>query len=149
MDLALSNGAVEQLPDDRDLYYTEEAQFSLVCMVKMAFFESLPLLACVGLGMIGVVLIRWCYKRQVQKGMEIRNIAALVLVELQARKDTHRDDCGVVVEHLRDSILQGHSMKEKISIWKNVQSLVQSDSRVLEYACFKHGAQVTCWEWSG
>lgn len=82
----------------------------------------------------------------------MNTIVAMVLADLQAKKEsanTNGDsDAGIVVDHLRDKLLHGRSERAKRDIWSRVQNVVQADSRVVEYASFKHGAQVTNWEWA-
>ena len=84
----------------------------------------------------------------------MNNLVAMVLAELQEKKASAAvdggggGDGGIVVDHLRDSLLHGHGDRGKRALWSRVQAVVQADSRVTEYASFKAGQQVANWEWA-
>lgn len=121
-------------------------------MAKLALYEQLPLLTLLATGVILGVTIRYWRAYSARRTEEVHNIAAKVLAELQDKKKASAisgsTDSGIVVDHLRDKLLRDYSARAKKNVWPRVQAVVQADSRVVEYASFKHGAQVTNWEWS-
>eukprot|EP00026_Physarum_polycephalum_P000744 Phypoly_transcript_00745.p1 GENE.Phypoly_transcript_00745~~Phypoly_transcript_00745.p1 ORF type:complete len:660 (+),score=105.84 Phypoly_transcript_00745:1885-3864(+) len=136
------------LKAEDDRFSSSKVTLSLPCMAKLALYEQLLLLMLLTLGGILAFGIRYWRSSAVRRTKEVNMIAAMVLDELQSKKSRGSSDGGIVVDHLRDKLLHGSSERAKQSIWTRVQAVVQADSRVVEYASFKHGAQVTNWEWA-
>lgn len=128
--------------------HSKTVSLSLLCMAKLAFYGQLPYLAfIISIIILGFLVRYWSIQKQ-RESVEVSNIAATVLLDLQTRKENaNGGDAGVVVEHLRDTHLQGMREKRKAALWARVQAVVQADSRVTEYASWRNGAQVTSWEW--
>jgi hypothetical protein len=150
--------------EDGDKFSTNKALLSFSCMAKLALYDYLPYLVAMVAG-VGVVFVgRLWYRKKAAMAHEVQTLASMVFMELQAKKGLHHHpdnrggegeveggsgsiNAGIVVDHLRDKLLQGYKEKSKSAMWRRVQALVQADSRVSEYASWKNGAQVNCWEW--
>lgn len=130
-----------------DRYSTNKVLLSLPCMAKLVLIGHLPHLTAVLVGIGAVLATRFWFRRKARISLEVQNLASMVLLELQLKRESSPSDTGIVVDHLRDKLLQGLKDKDKAAIWRRVQAVVQADSRVGEYASWRNGVQVTSWEW--
>jgi len=137
------------IEDGGNRFSTNKMLLSLSCMAKLALYGYLPHLVAIVAGVGAVLVGRFWHRKKAHRTQEVQNLASMVLLELQAKRESARGggDHGIVVDHLRDKLLHGRREKDKYSLWRRVQALVQADSRVGEYASWKNGEQVTSWEW--
>lgn len=136
---------------------------SMACAMSLFLAQYLPHITALTAGFVSVIVARiWIWK-WAQQRQQVRTLLSKTIMELQNRKSKWPDNAAVVVDHLRDTLLDSTSQtaaaaagdslppslsqKTKSTLWLQVQSLIQADSRVLESVCWRHGVQVTTWEW--
>jgi hypothetical protein len=77
-------------------------------------------------------------------------IAVYNMLQEQALHARNPDEAYIAITHLRDTVLKPPINKRKRDkIWKLVEQVVQSDTRIQEQTLMHHGEQQTVWEWTG